>query len=98
MQILLRNLVRRIRALTENVRALALVDVFGRIARLFDSLAVIADGERVIERRLTQQEIANLVGASREMVNRILRDLVIGGYISIEQHRIVLRRKLPSHW
>ena len=98
MQILLRNLVGRIRALTENVRALALVDVFGRIARLFDSLAVTADGERVIERRLTQQEIANLVGASREMVNRILRDLVIGGYISIEQQRIVLRRKLPSHW
>lgn len=98
MQVLLRNLVRRIRTLTENVRALALVDVFGRIARLFDSLAVSVDGERVVERRLTQQEIANLIGASREMVNRILRELVIGGYISIEKNRIVLRRKLPAHW
>jgi len=98
MQILLRNLVQRIRTLTENVRALALVDVFGRIARLFDSLAVSVDGERIVERRLTQQEIANLIGASREMVNRILRELVIGGYISIEQNRIVLRRKLPAHW
>lgn len=95
---LLRNLVARIRSLTENVRALALVSVFGRITGLLDSLAVERDGMRVIERHLTQQEIANLVGASREMVNRILRDLVIGGYLAIEQHQIILRRKLPARW
>jgi CRP/FNR family cyclic AMP-dependent transcriptional regulator len=95
---LLRNLVRRVRTLTDSVRALALVDVFGRIARLFDSLAVEKDGHFVIERHLTQQDIANLVGASREMVNRIVRDLVIGGYISVEDQRIVLHRKLPPHW
>jgi CRP/FNR family cyclic AMP-dependent transcriptional regulator len=98
MHILLRNLVGRVRALTENVRALALVDVFGRITRLFESLAVDRDGQSVIERRLTQQEIANLVGASREMVNRILRDLVVGGYIAIENQRIVVKRKLPPRW
>lgn len=98
MHTLLRNLVTRVRTLTENVRALALIDVFGRIARLFESLAVPQEEQWVIERRLTQQEIANLVGSSREMVNRILRDLVIGGYISIEQQRIVLRRKLPARW
>ena len=98
MHVLLRNLVARVRSLTDNVRALALVDVFGRIARLFDSLAVDKDGQAVIERRLTQQEIANLVGASREMVNRILRELVVGGYIAIENHCIVIRRKLPARW
>lgn len=97
-RILLRNLVARIRALTENVRGLALEDVFGRIVRLLESLAVERDGQAVVERRLTQQDIANLVGASREMVNRILRDLVVGGYIVIEQQCIVLRRKLPSRW
>ncbi len=98
MHTLLRNLVKQIRTLTESVRALALVDVFGRIARLFESLAVEKDEHWVIERHLTQQEIANLVGASREMVNRIVRDLVIGGYIAVEDHRIVLRRKLPPRW
>lgn len=97
-RILLRNLVARIRSLTDNVRALALVDVFGRIARLFESLAVAHEDHWIIERKLTQQDIANLVGASREMVNRILRDLVIGGYITMEHHQIELKRKLPSRW
>ncbi len=98
MQIVLRNLVGRIRTLTESVRALALVDVFGRISRLFDSLAVEEDGVAVIDRRLTQQDLANMVGASREMVNRILRDMVSGGYVEIEPQRIILRKKLPEHW
>jgi CRP/FNR family cyclic AMP-dependent transcriptional regulator len=61
-------------------------------------LAVERDGVTVVERRLTQQDLANMVGASREMVNRILRDLVAGGYIEIEQQRILLRKKLPRHW
>ncbi len=98
MQIVVRNLVGRIRTLTESVRALALVDVFGRISRLFDSLAVEEDGVAIIDRRLTQQDLANMVGASREMVNRILRDMVSGGYVEIEPHRIILRKKLPEHW
>lgn len=98
MQIVVRNLVGRIRTLTESVRSLALVDVFGRISRIFDSLAVEEDGVGIIDRRLTQQDLANMVGASREMVNRILRDMVSGGYVEIEPHRIILRKKLPQHW
>ncbi|HOL65520.1 MAG TPA: Crp/Fnr family transcriptional regulator, partial [Accumulibacter sp.] len=91
MQVVIRNLVARIRVLTDNVRSLALSDVYGRISRVFENLAVDKDGLRVIERRLTQQELANIIGASREMVNRILRDLVAGGYIEIDQHRMILR-------
>lgn len=98
MHVVLRNLVDRIRALTDSVHAFALEDVFGRIHRLLDSLAVAEGEHRVIERRLTQQEIANLVGASREMVNRIVRELVIGGYLAIEPQRIVILRKLPARW
>lgn len=98
MHVVLRNLVRRIRTLTDNVHAFALEDVFGRIHRLLDSLAVPEGEHQVIERRLTQQEIANLVGASREMVNRIVRDLVVGGYLAIEPQRIVILRKLPARW
>lgn len=98
MQTVVRNLVGRIRLLTDNVRALALVDVFGRIASLFETMAVERDGTMLIDRRLTQQDLANMVGASREMVNRILRDLVAGGYIEIEQQRIILCKKLPQSW
>lgn len=98
MQVVVRNLVARIRELSDNVRSLALGDVFGRMSRVFDTLAVERDGLRIIDRRLTQQDLANLIGASREMVNRILRDLVAGGYVEIESQRIVLRKKLPTHW
>jgi len=98
MQMVVRNLVGRIRTLTESVRSLALVDVFGRISRVFNSLAVEKEGVMQIDRRLTQQDLANMVGASREMVNRILRDLVSGGYVELEQHRIIICRKLPQNW
>ncbi|MCA0186144.1 MAG: Crp/Fnr family transcriptional regulator [Proteobacteria bacterium] len=98
LQMVVRNLVGRIRTLTESVRSLALVDVFGRISRVFNSLAVEKDGVMQIDRRLTQQDLANMVGASREMVNRILRDLVSGGYVELEQHRIIICRKLPQNW
>lgn len=97
-QVVMKNLVGRIRALTDNVRGLALNDVFGRLARLFETLAVERDGRRVIERRLTQQELANLVGSSREMVNRILRELVVGGYVSLDDHQITLLKALPTRW
>jgi len=98
MTTLLRNLVARIRTLTRNVHAFALEDVFGRIHRLLDTVATPEGEHWVVEPRLTQQEIANLVGASREMVNRIVRDLVAGGYIANERNRIVIRRKLPQRW
>lgn len=96
--VVMKNLVGRIRTLTDNVRGLALNDVFGRLSRLFESLVVERDGKRVIERRLTQQEIANLLGSSREMVNRILRELVIGGYVNLDDHQITLLKPLPARW
>ena len=49
-------------------------------------------------KRLTQQEIADMVGASRAMVSRILKDLKTGGYIDIEKKCIIIHQKLPSHW
>jgi CRP/FNR family cyclic AMP-dependent transcriptional regulator len=51
-----------------------------------------------MEPRPTQQDIANRIGASREMVSRILTDLARGGYIQVEDKQIVIRRKIPSHW
>lgn len=97
MHVVVRNLVGRIRSLTESVRSLALVDVFGRIVRIFESLAVRREGVDIIDRRLTQQDLANMVGASREMVNRVLRDLVSGGFVEIEPQRIIIRKKLPRN-
>ncbi len=95
---LIKVLSQRIRNLTDNVRSLALMDVYGRVAKTLISLSE-ADGEKlVIKDKLTQQDIANRVGASREMVARILKDLTFGGYISNVDRRIVINEKLPEHY
>src|SRR5712691_2877130 len=95
---LIRKLIRRVRALTNDVKSLALMDVYGRVARMLLELAVERDGALVIEGRPTQQEMASRVGASREMVNRILKDLSAGGYIAIARDRITIARALPRAW
>ena len=52
----------------------------------------------MIQERLTHQDIANMVGASREMVSRIFKDLRLGGYIAIQNKQIELLKKLPARW
>lgn len=95
---LVERLIRRSRELTDNVKSLALLDVYGRVARLLLDIAVERNGHLVIEEKLTQQAIASRVGASREMISRIFKDLTAGGYISIEKKRITIHRNPPRHW
>ncbi|MBC7943887.1 MAG: Crp/Fnr family transcriptional regulator [Burkholderiales bacterium] len=95
---IIENLIARTRALTENVRSLALLDVYGRVAKLLLELAREVDGKLVIADKLTQQDIANRVGASREMISRILKDLATGGYIKIADKKIVINKKPPARW
>jgi CRP/FNR family cyclic AMP-dependent transcriptional regulator len=92
------KLIHRIRALTQNVRSLSLMDAYGRVARLLLEASVTKDGEQYVPERLTQADIASRVGCSREMVSRIFKDLVQGHYISVEPERIVINRKPPAHW
>jgi len=80
------------------VKSLALMDVYGRVARLLLDLAEDNGGQMSIPERLTQQEIASRIGASREMVSRILKDLSAGGYVTQSRAGIVLHRKPPAHW
>ncbi len=96
--VVMRGLACRLRELTENVRSLALMDVYGRVARLLLEMSEEENGKNVIRQRLTQRDIASMVGASREMVSRILRDLSIGGYITIENKIITLNERLPPAW
>ena len=96
--VLVRKLIRRVRALTRHVHDLALLDVYGRVVRALEGLACEEDGRQIVPQVLSQQSIANLVGASREMVSRILKELRVGGYIGIEDRRIVILRKPPAAW
>jgi len=92
------TLIRRARNLTRAVGSLALLDVYGRVARLLLENATEESGHLVVGTRMTQQEIAKRVGASREMVWRILDDLREGKYIAIENNRIVIQQQLPKRW
>jgi CRP/FNR family cyclic AMP-dependent transcriptional regulator len=92
------KLIRRVRILTNNVKSLALQDVYGRFTRLLHELAAEQDGKLVIAEKLTQQEIANRIGASREMVSLILKDLTRGGYLSVSAKRMTIQKKLPLEW
>jgi CRP/FNR family cyclic AMP-dependent transcriptional regulator len=99
LHIVTRNLVGQVRRLTDSVRTLALLDVFGRIVRLLTSLGVEDnDGRLVISPKLTQKDIASRVGSSREMVSRIFKDLVIGGYLTVDSDSITVNKKLPAKW
>jgi CRP/FNR family cyclic AMP-dependent transcriptional regulator len=92
----IQNLIRVARGLNQNVRSLAMLDVYGRVARILLELAVEQGGKLVIPEKLTQKDIAARVGASREMINRILRDLSQGGYVSMEGGRITIHKAPPE--
>ena len=92
------KLIQRARRATENVKSLALSDVYGRLVRLLGALAKDVDGRLVVSEKLTQQEIAEQVGASRDMISRLMKDLVAGGYLAVEDRSIVILKRLPSAW
>mgnify|MGYP003383322191 CR=1 FL=1 len=96
---LLSKVIQRLRMATRDARNLAFIDVYGRITRLINDMGTRQpDGRCIITERITHQAIASRVGCSREMVSRILKDLVSGGYLSIDNHHIVLLKKLPQRW
>lgn len=93
------KVIERAREATDNVKNLALLDVYGRVARLLLNMAVEAeDGKMRIPEKITQQEIAERVGASRDMVSRIFRDLTVGGYVSVENRIVTINKKPPAKW
>lgn len=96
----IKMLTKRIREMTEDASCLAMLDVYGRIARLIRGAAELNDsndGQTVTE-RMTHQEIANRIGSSREMVSRIMKDLTAGGYIKTDKQRITVLKNLPDRW
>jgi CRP/FNR family transcriptional regulator, cyclic AMP receptor protein len=86
--LIIRNLVRRLREADRKIESLALIDVYGRVARLLIDLAENMDGKWIVERAPPKQEIARMIGASREMVSRVVKDLQKKGLIRAEKRRI----------
>ncbi len=94
---MLRILAQRLRALDRTILSLSTLDVYGRVARVLLNEAEQHDQGHITP-PLTHQEIAEMVGSSREMVSRILGDLRKGGYICVENKQIRIERKLPTRW
>jgi len=86
---LLTELSRRLRRADEKIGGLVLLDVPGRIARLLLDFAAEGGGP-TIERALTHQTIAQMIGASRETVSRATKDFQDAGWISVERRRITI--------
>ena len=95
---IMQGLTQRLRALSDNVRSLALMDVYGRVARLLLEEAVDQDDVKVIQNKLTQNDIAARIGASPKMVGRIMQDLKKGGYIHKDDKHLVIAKPLPPAW
>jgi len=94
----MRGLVKRLREADNLIGSLALVDVYGRVARLLVEMAEVVRGEKVVTRKLSKQDIARMIGASREMVSRVMKHLQSAGYIEVRGDTIVVRGKiLLSH-
>ena len=95
---LIEKLIMRVRATTEDVKSLALTDVYGRLVRVLLSLAQEREGQVVVAEKLTQQDIAERVGSSRDMISRLMKDLVAGGYLAVEDRTIVILKRPPAAW
>jgi len=94
---LLMDVVARLRRLLQATKTLTMEEVYGRVVKLLLARGVESDGKLVTE-RLTHSEIGHRVGATREMVGRVLRDLARGGYIEAARGRITILRKPPRRW
>jgi len=86
----MRGLVTRLREADQKIGSLALMDVYGRVAHLLLEMSETVNGQKVVTRKLAKQDIAKMIGASREMVSRVMKDLQSGGYIEVRPGSIFL--------
>ncbi len=88
--LVIRNLVKRLREADRKNESLALIDVSGRVVRLLVDMAEEVDGRLIVQRTPPKQEIARMIGASREMVSRVIKELQDKGLIRAERRSMVI--------
>ncbi len=91
-----RTLANMVRDTTEELSSIALSDVYGRVTHILEKYAVEADDHRLVP-KFTHREIAGMIGSSREMVSKILKELEKGSYISITDKHYVINKNLPAN-
>lgn len=95
---IMRGLVQRLRHADRKIESLALMDVYGRVARSLIEFAVDdGQGNLKIRDKISRQDLAKMVGASREMVSRVMKDLEERGVIETQENgSVVLKERLHS--
>ena len=92
----MRGLVKRLREADRKIGSLALMDVYGRVARLLLDMSETIDGQHVVTQKIVKQDMARMIGASREMVGRVMKDLDAGGFIEVRGTSIYLRDDIAT--
>jgi CRP-like cAMP-binding protein len=100
--LLLAVLSSRLRKANHQIGSLALLDVYGRVASVLLEMAKesgtrLKDG-RICFRRPTHQEIANMIGATRETVSRMISDLHRQGYIEISGKNVIIQGQFAKEF
>ena len=95
--VILRGVVQRLRAADRQIESLALLDVYGRVARTLLEMAVDESGVKIIRAKVSRQDMAKVVGASREMVSRVMKDLEARGMIETQDNGFVVLKEGLSH-
>lgn len=90
------SLASRLRAADRKIESLALMDVYGRVARLLLDMAEAHNGHNVVRRKISKQDIAKMIGASREMVSRVMKDLHARGLIEESGDGLILRESIAG--
>jgi CRP-like cAMP-binding protein len=94
---ILRGLVSRLRAADRQIESLALLDVYGRVARTLLDMAEDVDGVQLIRNKVSRQDMAKVVGASREMVSRVMKDLEQRGVIETQENgSVIIKQRLHN--
>jgi CRP-like cAMP-binding protein len=95
---ILRGLVKRLRNADRQIESLALLDVYGRVARtLLDMSEETPEGIKIIRHKVSRQDMAKVVGASREMVSRVMKDLEERGVIETQENgSVVIKQRLGN--
>jgi len=94
----MKGLVQRLRQADRKIESLALMDVYGRVARaLLEMAQPDRDAQLVIRDRVSRQDVAKMIGASREMVSRVMKDLEDRGFIKVaEDGSTIVKERLSS--
>ena len=94
---IMRGLVQRLRNADRQIESLALLDVYGRVARALLNMAEMIGEQSMIRNKVSRQDLAKVVGASREMVSRVMKDLEERGVIETQENgSVIIKEQLAA--